>query len=159
MPHRDDRPVVGLFEDGSGADEAAREIRAQGIQAGVTSGTEAAEGRVGRHLWRGLVIGALIAIPFALGLPIIVLARSGTSVGLLLLALPIMFIGAFLGLMFQATRRDGTTMSKRARAKLVVTEPALDPQATDQATTVINKAGGDMIQAPKVHEQEPGPSG
>jgi len=49
----------------------------------------------------------------------------------------------------QASRRDGKSVSKRARAKLLVTEPALDPAATDQATTIIDESGGDMIQTPK----------
>jgi|GEM_PF-3598290 len=147
MAHRpDDRPVVGLFEDGSGADQAAREIRARGIRAGVTSGTEVAESRVGWHLGRGLVIGVLIALPFAIVLPLIGWARSSARVSPLLFALPILFVGAFVGLLFQAARRDGKTMSQRARAKLVVTEPALDPPATDQATSIINESGGDMIQ-------------
>lgn len=145
----DDRPVVGLFEDGSGADHAAREIRAGGIRAGVTGGAAVAEGRIGRHLGRGFVVGVLIALPFAILLPLIGWARIGAWVSSLLFALPILFLGAFLGLLMQAARRDGMSMSKRARAKLVVTGPALDPAATDQATTIINESGGDMIQAPK----------
>ena len=150
MAHRpDDRPVVGLFEDGSGADQAAREIRARGIRADVTSGTEVAEGRVGRHLGRGLVIGVLIALPFAVVVALIGWAGSSAWVSPLLFAVPILFVGAFLGLVIQAGRRDGKTMSKRARAKLVVTEAALDPPATDQATAIINDSGGDMIQTPK----------
>jgi len=145
----DDRPVVGLFEDGTGADQAAREIRAGGVRVGVTSGTTVAEGRVGRHLWRGLVVGVLIAFPFVIVLALIGLARGGARVNSLLFVLPILFVGGFLGLLIQAARRDGESMSKRARAKLVVTGPALDPAATDQATTIINEAGGDMIQTPK----------
>lgn len=145
----DDRSVVGLFEDGSGADQAAREIRASGIRAGVTSGIEVAEARVGRHLGRGLVIGALIALPFAIVLPLIEWAQGSAWGGSLLFALPILFVGGFVGLLIQGARRDGKTMSKRARARLVVTEPALDPRATDQATNIINESGGDMIQAPK----------
>jgi hypothetical protein len=31
----------------------------------------------------------------------------------------------------------------------VVTEPALDPPASGQATTIIKEAGGDTIQTPK----------
>lgn len=145
----DDRPVVGLFEDGTGADQAAREIRAGGVRVGVTSGSTVAEGRVGRHLWRGLVAGVLIAFPFAILLALIGLARGGAWARSLLLALPILFVGAFLGLLVQAARRDGKSMLKRARAKLVVTEPAVGPAATDRATTIINEAGGDMIQTPK----------
>ncbi len=87
MAHRpDDRPVVGLFEDGAGADQAAREIRACGIRAGVTSSTEVAEGRVGRHLGHGLVIGVLIALPFAIVLPPVAWARSSAWVTSLLFA-------------------------------------------------------------------------
>lgn len=141
--------MVGLFEDGTGADQAAREIRAGGVRVGVTSGTTVAEGRVGRHLWRGLAVGVLIAFPFAIVLALIGLARGGAWVSSLLFALPILLVGAFLGLLVPAARRDGESMSKRARAKLVVTEAALDPTATDRASTIINKAGGDMIQAPK----------
>jgi hypothetical protein len=151
-PRPDDRPVVGLFEDGSGADEAAREIRARGIRASVTSGTEVAEGRVGGRLVRSLVTGALIALPFAIAVPLIAWARIHAGVGPLLLAFPILFVGAFLGALNQAARRDGESMWKRARAKLVVTEPALRPPATEQATTIINESGGDMIQAPKPGE-------
>jgi hypothetical protein len=148
----DDRPLVGLFKDGSGSDQAAREIRARGIRAGVTSGIDVAEGRVGWHLVRGLVIGVLIAVPFAIVLPLIAWARINVGVGPLLLALPILFVGAFLGMLNQAARRDGKSMWKRSRAKLVVTEPALNPPATDQATTIINESGGEMIRTPKPGE-------
>jgi hypothetical protein len=148
----DDRPVVGLSEDGSGSDQAAREIRARGIRADVTSGTDVAEGRVGSHLVRGLVIGVLIALPFAIVLPLIAWTRINVGVGPLLLALPILFVGAFLGMLNQAARRDGKSMWKRSRAKLVVAEPALNPPATDQATTIINEAGGEMIRTPKPGE-------
>jgi hypothetical protein len=164
----DDRPVVGLSEDGSGSDQAAREIRARGIRAGVTSGTDVAEGRVGSHLVRGLVIGVLIALPFAIVLPLIAWTRINVGVGPLLLALPILFVGTFLGMLNQAARRDGksmwkrsgrtpgcrhiTTLMRRSRAKLVVAEPALNPPATDQATTIINEAGGEMIRTPKPGE-------
>jgi len=96
-----------------------------------------------------LVVGVLIAFPFAIVLALIGLARGGARVNSLLFVLPILFVGGFLGLLIQAARRDGESMSKRARAKLVVTGPALDPAATDQATTIINEAGGDMIQTPK----------
>lgn len=150
MGHQpDDRRVVGLFEGGSGAEEAAREIRASGIRAEVASGTVASEDRVGRHLHRGLVIGVLIAIPFAIVLPLVGWARGGALVPSLLFALPILFVGAALGVMIPAARRDGTSMSKRARAKTVSTERALDPAASEQATAIINDAGGDMIQTPK----------
>jgi len=151
-PRSDDRPVVGLFEDGSGADQAAREIRARGIRAGVTSGTEVAEGRVGGRLVHGLVTGVLIALPFAIVLPLIAWARINAGVGPLLLALPILFVGAFLDALNQAARRDGESMWKRARAKLVVTESALGPPATEKATIIINESGGDMIQTPKPGE-------
>lgn len=144
----DDRPVVGLFEDGTGADQAAREIRAGGVRVGVTSGTGVAEGRVGRHLWRGFGAGGLIAVPLAIVLPLIGWARTGAWVSLLF-ALPILFVGALLGLLIQAARRDGKSTSRRARAKLVVTEPALDPTATDHTTSIIKKTGGDIIQTPK----------
>jgi hypothetical protein len=145
----DDRPVVGLFEDGTGADQAAREIRTGGVRVGVTSGTAVAESRVGRHLWRGFVVGGLIAVPLAIVLPLIGWARTGAWVSSLLFALPILFVGALLGLLIQAARRDGRSTSRRARARLVVTEPALDPTATDHATTIIKKTGGDIIQTPK----------
>jgi len=144
----DNRPVVGLFEDGAGADQAARDIRARGLRAGVTSGTEAAEGRVGGHLRRGLVVGLLIALPFAVVVPVIVrLLWAWASSPLL--ALPILLVGGALGLLIQAARRDGMSMSKRARAKLVVTQRALDLAATDQAATIISESGGALIQAPE----------
>jgi hypothetical protein len=141
--------VVGLFEDGSGADQAAQHIRASGIQARVTSGAEVAEGRLGRNVGRGLLIGVLVALPFAIVLPLIISARFGAGLGSLLLAVPILFVGAFLGAMNQSARRDGKPLWKRSRAKLVVTEPALDPPATGQATTIIKESGGDTIQTPK----------
>lgn len=34
-----------------------------------------------------------------------------------------------------------------ARAKLVATERALDPVATDRAAAIISESGGDLIQA------------
>lgn len=141
-----DRPLVGLFEEGPGAEDAARKIRASGIQAGVVSGTEVVEGRIGRHLARGLVIGLLIALPFAIGVPLIGWARGGTLLTSLLFVPPILFVGAALGLLIPAARRDGTSMWKRARARLVVTERELDPPASDMATTIINESGGDMIE-------------
>lgn len=144
--------MAGLFEDGSGAVQAAQEIRDRGIRADVTSGTEVVEGRVGRRLMRGLGTGVLIALPFAIVLPLIAWVRINAGVGPLLLALPILFVGAFFGVLNQAARRDGTSMWERARAKLVVTEPAVGPLATDQATAIINDSGGDMIQTPKPGE-------
>jgi hypothetical protein len=150
MAHRPgDKPVVGLFEDGSGADKAAQDIRASGIQARVTSGTDAAEGRLGRNVGRGLLVGALVALPIAIVLPLIVSVWIGAGAGSLLLAFPILFVGAFLGAMNQSARRDGKSLWMRSRAKLVVTEPALDPPASGQATTIIKEAGGDTIQTPK----------
>ena len=59
------------------------------------------------------------------------------------------FMGAFLGFPTQAMRHDGKSMLKRARATLVVTEPALNRAATPKATTIIHDAGGEMIQTPK----------
>lgn len=150
----DDRPVVGLFEEGTGAAQAAQEIRAGGSRAGVTSGTAVAEGRVGRHLWRGLMVGVLISLPFAIALPLIGWAHSGAWVSSLLLALPILFVGGFLGLLIQATRRDGKSMLQRARAKMVVTGPALDPAATAHATTIINDAGGETIKTPRASKTD-----
>jgi hypothetical protein len=143
----DDRPVVGLFEDGAGADQAAGDIRAGGIRAGVTSGAEASEARIGRRAGRGMMMGILIALPFAAVLALFGWARESAS--LLLFTLPILFVGAFLGLLIQAARRDGTAIAKRGRAKLVVTEPALDRPAADQATGIITESGGDTIQTPK----------
>jgi hypothetical protein len=43
------------------------------------------------------------------------------------------------------------SMSKRARAKLVVTERALDPVATDQAAAIIGESGGDRQVATSFH--------
>jgi len=150
MAHRpDDKPVVGLFEDGSGADKAAQDIRASGIRARVTSGTEVAEGRLGRKVGHGLLVGVLVALPFAIVVPLIVSVWIGAGVGSLLLALPILFVGAFLGAMNQSARRDGKSLRKRSRAKLVVTEAALDAPGSGQATTIIKEAGGDTIQTPK----------
>jgi hypothetical protein len=85
-----------------------------------------------RRLVHGLVTGVLIALPVAIVLPLIAWARINARVGPLLLALPILFVGA--------------------RAKLVVTESALGRPATDKATTIINESGGDMIQTPKPGE-------
>lgn len=155
MAHRpDDQPVVGYFEHEFGAGQAAREIRAGGIRAGVTSGAEVADSRFGGHLLRGLVIGVLIAVPFALVLPLLAWAHDSAGVNPLFsigwLGLPILFVGAFIGLMVQASRHE---MSRRARARLVVTEPALSPSATDKTTTTINELGGDLVQTPK-----PGPT-
>ena len=58
-------------------------------------------------------------------------------------------MGGFLGFPTQPMRHDGKSMLKLARAKLVVTEPALTPAATAKATTVSHHAGGEMIQTPK----------
>ena len=113
----DDRPLVGLFEEGSGAEEAARKIRASGIRVGVVSGTEVAEGRIGRHLARSLVIGLLIALPFAIVVPLIGWARGGTLLTSLLFGPPILFVGAALGLLpGRAPRWDEHVAARSRRA-------------------------------------------
>jgi hypothetical protein len=96
-----------------------------------------------------LLIGALVALPFAIVLPLIVWVWTPAGIGSLALAVPILFVGAFLGAINQSARRDGTSLWKRSRAKLVVTDPALDTPATGQATTIIKESGGDTVQAPK----------
>src|SRR2546430_14975509 len=116
-----DKPVIGYFEDEGGAEEAARRIREGGLRAGIASGTEVAGGRFGWNLGRGLVVGLLIALPSAIVVPWLAWTRNPAGIdpasAIALVGVPILFVGVFLGLTFQAARHE---ISRRARAKLVI---------------------------------------
>jgi hypothetical protein len=143
------QPVAGLYPDEEAAARGALELRSRAIRAEVKPGAPVAEGRFGHHLLLGLVAGTLVALPFAILLPLAGWAYRPSGISppeaIAWLFLPILFLGGFLGLMFTGARYD---TAHRVRSRLLDVDRPLPPDARRLAAKLIDQTGGEVIHKP-----------